>query len=89
MQTKKFDIVIVGAGLIGSALALMLAKKKSLGGNKNFTIALVERSEQLQVDANPNQRVVALGKLATDVLDEVGVMQSLSCLLYTSPSPRD
>ena len=87
MQTKKFDIVIVGAGLIGSALALMLAKKKSLGGNKNFTIALVERSEQLQVNANPNQRVVALGKLATDVLDEVGVMQSLSvdtCYPYQS-----
>ena len=69
MKTQKVDIIIVGAGLIGSTLALALAKK--------FTVALVERSSQTFDNKFPNQRVVALGKRATDMLSGVGVLNSL------------
>ena len=69
MKTQKVDIIIVGAGLIGSTLALALAKK--------FTIALVERSSQTFDNKFPNQRVVALGKRATDMLSDVGVLNNL------------
>jgi len=77
VQNKKVDIIIVGAGLIGCSLALMLAKQKSLAGNKKFTIALIERSAQLTQNKSPNQRVVALGKLATNILSDVGVINLL------------
>ena len=77
MQTKKVDIIIVGAGLIGCSLALTLAKRKHLAGNKKFVIALVERSAQITQNKSPNQRVVALGKLATDMLSDVGVLSAL------------
>ena len=85
MQSQKVDIIIVGAGLIGCSLALMLAKQKSLAGNKNFTIALVERSVQLTENKSPNQRVVALGKLATELLSQIGVIDALgrdACYSY-------
>lgn len=78
MQITKADIVIVGAGIIGSTLALALAKQTSLGGNKKLTIALVERASQTIQNKQPNQRVVALGKLATDLLSEIAVLENLS-----------
>lgn len=75
---EKFDIIIVGAGLIGAALALRLAQ------NTPLSIALLERTSALQpLDdsererAQSNQRVVALGRLATDMLNEVGVFAQL------------
>lgn len=85
MQIQKFDIIIVGAGLVGCSLALMLAKQKHLAGNKKFSIALVERSSQMTQNKSPNQRVVALGKLATDTLSDVGAINALgndACYSY-------
>lgn len=69
---KKVDIIIVGAGLIGSALALTLVQR-----NPRLSIAVVERSAQLSENVFPNQRVVALGRVATDILDSVGVLEQL------------
>ncbi len=71
MRNIRSDIVIVGAGLIGSALALWLAKYT------NFSISLVERNEPLSQPRDGNQRVVALGALATDFLQDVGVFATL------------
>lgn len=71
MRNIRSDIVIVGAGLIGSALALWLAKHTS------FSISLVERNEPLSQPREDNQRVVALGALATDFLQDVGVFAAL------------
>lgn len=65
---KKVDIIIVGAGLIGSALALTLVQR-----NPRLSIAVVERSAQLSENVFPNQRVVALGRVATDILGSVGL----------------
>ena len=71
-MTIKVDIIIVGAGLIGSALALSLAKRKP-----NLCIAIVERGPQLLDNHFPNQRVVALGRVATETLDDVGILPKL------------
>jgi len=74
MDTKHVDIIIVGAGLIGASLALSLANTKK---NKPLKIAVVERAEPLRDNLIPNQRVVALGKTATNILDELGVLAKL------------
>lgn len=72
MSKVKSDIVIVGAGLIGSALALWLAK------HSDHSIALIERNPQMAPPQQSNDRVVALGPLATNFLDDIGVLKTLS-----------
>ena len=73
MATKKrVDIAIVGAGLIGSALALWLSKKT------NLSIALIERNTPMDAPKEPNQRVVALGHLAIDFLRDIGALDLLT-----------
>lgn len=67
----KSDIAIVGAGLIGSAIALWLAK------HTNYSISLIERNVAMPLPNEANQRVVALGALATNFLDDIGVFSSL------------
>jgi len=70
-EIKKYDVIVVGAGLIGSAFALSLAK------NTECKIAIVERAPAMSQNASSNQRVVALGNAATSVLTEVGVFDKL------------
>ena len=72
MSNNSYDVVVVGAGLVGAALALLLANRAA------YKIALLERAEPLADAPNTaNQRVVALGKVAQDVLNEVGVLAAL------------
>ncbi|MBT8116100.1 MAG: FAD-dependent monooxygenase [Arenicella sp.] len=71
MSTTKYDVVVVGAGLIGATFALLLAQRS------NLKIGVVERAPELTSNPLPNQRVVALGALATALLAEVGVMSQL------------
>ena len=52
---KQYDVVIIGAGVVGSAIARELSRYK-------LSIAVLEKN--------------------LDVCNE-------TCLLYTSPSPRD
>ena len=81
MQEQEVDIAIVGAGLVGSALAIWLAQ------HTNYRIALVERNAALSKPDQANRRVVALGRLATDLLTDIGVFQTLDklhCYPYQS-----
>ena len=74
-SSKDYDVIIVGAGLIGAALALLLSKKTEL------KLAVVERAEPLKPSVESkasNQRVVALGHAAKQVLSQVGVFEQLS-----------
>jgi len=66
------DVIIVGAGLIGAAFALSLAKRRG-----DLRILLVERTAQIETNPRPNQRVLALGKLATDMLEDISIMSQL------------
>lgn len=68
----KFDVIVVGAGLIGAATALTLAKQDSA-----LKVALVERAPESDFPAHINQRVVALGSVACAVLKRVGVFERL------------
>lgn len=72
MTNKRVDIAIVGAGLIGSALALWLSQ------NTTFSVALIERNEAMNAPKEPNQRVVALGHLAIDFLSSIDVFDQLT-----------
>ena len=72
MPTVKYDIAVVGAGLIGATFALLLAKRSKL------KIVVVERAPALLKNEVPNQRVVALGTMATSLLDEIGVFDNLT-----------
>ena len=71
MRQHKVDIAIVGAGLVGAVLALWLAK------HSKYNIALIERNPAMPKPVEDNQRVVALGKLATELLNDIGVFQQL------------
>ena len=78
-SNQQYDILIVGAGLIGAACALSLAK------NTDFSIAVVERSPPISENPQANQRVVALGQIAMQVLQDIGVFAELaeeSCHSY-------
>lgn len=68
---ERYDIAIVGAGLMGSALALWLAR------NTDYRVLLIERGAPLQAQSMINQRVVALGTKATALLDSLGVFAEL------------
>lgn len=72
MSKKRVDIVIVGAGLIGTTLALWLAKHTTL------SIAVIERNKVMPIPEEPNQRVIALGHLAVSLLSDIDVFQSLN-----------
>ncbi|RBP49633.1 FAD-dependent oxidoreductase [Arenicella xantha] len=71
MRTQ-YDVVIVGAGLMGTSLALWLAQ------HTDYSIALLERAAPLPDTLPANQRVVALGTKATNLLTELGVFDTLS-----------
>jgi 2-octaprenylphenol hydroxylase len=81
MERHSYDIVVVGAGLIGAACALMLAKRTT------YSIALIERSKPMSDSSMTNMKVVALGSAATSILDELDVLPELKpdlCHPYTS-----
>lgn len=70
-MASRFDIGIVGAGLIGSALALWLNK------HSDYSVCLIEQQSALSEPEIDNQRVVALGALAHDFLDDIDVFETL------------
>lgn len=70
--TARYDVVVFGAGLIGATFALLLARRSEL------KIAVVERAAAGSFNSLPNQRVVALGALATSLLGEIGAMDKFT-----------
>jgi ubiquinone biosynthesis UbiH/UbiF/VisC/COQ6 family hydroxylase len=68
----EYDVAIVGAGMVGAALALHLASLTSLN------VCLLERAQMLEDSLPPNRRVVALGRQAIDLLSELNVFQDLT-----------
>ncbi|NND81255.1 MAG: FAD-dependent oxidoreductase [Gammaproteobacteria bacterium] len=66
-MTQQFDVIVVGAGLVGAFCALSLARASDL------KIAVVERAAPVPAEFPRNQRVVALGPLACNCLAEADV----------------
>lgn len=71
-MAQDYDVVIVGAGLIGASLALQLASQNQM------RIAVLERGSQVVEHPSPNQRVVALGGVARAILSDIGVFPQLA-----------
>jgi len=67
---SEFDIVIVGAGAVGSALAIQLAE---LG----YRIAVIDAFEPNYASSNP-ERVIALSYGSKCYLQELGVWQGIA-----------
>ena len=67
MSADRFDVVVVGAGMVGSATAALLARS-------GFGVALVEGREPAPFDATADVglRVSALSPGAADILAEAG-----------------
>lgn len=81
-HSDHFDVVVVGAGIIGACCALLLAQR-----HPDWKIAVLEQAEPISEPVDRNLKVLALGKLAQRVLSEVGVFSTLStetCFPYTA-----
>lgn len=79
--STQSDVVVIGAGLIGAALAL------DLSHHTQHRVTLLERRPPIGPPEQANLRVVALGQAAVDVLTRVGVFQALTashCHAYDS-----
>ncbi|RYG01642.1 MAG: 2-octaprenyl-6-methoxyphenyl hydroxylase, partial [Chitinophagaceae bacterium] len=76
IDTAQYDIVIVGAGLVGASLACAIAKQESA---EKLRIALVEASDETHsyVGQNFDPRVVALTLASQKLLSEIGVWESI------------
>jgi 2-octaprenylphenol hydroxylase len=72
-RRNELDAIIVGAGAVGSALALALARD-------GFEVALVEAREPKpwHADSDVDLRVVALAADARDLLDDLGVWMAIA-----------
>lgn len=77
MEKLKFDIVIVGAGIVGATLACALASRKN---SKGLTIALVDPGKKPKQytgnDVDP--RVVALTRSSQKLFTEIGVWSAIA-----------
>lgn len=71
ISKPDYDVIIVGAGLIGACFALKLAQET------HFSVLLVEQAQRLTANNSPNQRVLALSHAATELLEQVGVFFKL------------
>lgn len=67
---KHYDLVIVGGGMVGLALALALR-------NSDFTIAIVEAQPLNLAEQPVSYRVSALNLSSENMLQDLGVWQSL------------
>jgi 2-octaprenylphenol hydroxylase len=96
---QDFDVVIVGGGLVGAALALLLCRAGSQPGSSPLSIGLIEAgrfdSDLVQLaadDANFDPRVVALTHASETLFERIGVwplLKDLRRCAYQSMSVWD
>ena len=65
-QIHNYDFLIVGAGLVGSLLALSLIKKK-------FKVKIIEKHHQILKD----QRTLAINANSKDFLNQIGIWNKI------------
>ena len=63
----KYDFLIIGAGFIGSIMALMLA-------SRGLKVALIEKNKNLSIS---DDRTTALSQGTTRILDEINCWREL------------
>ena len=72
-------IAIIGAGISGLFIANLFK------GNKDYQVTIYEKKTSLEIGEGYG---IQLSVNSVKLLNKLG-FSSLSCLLYTSPSPRD
>lgn len=80
MQDSHFDVVVIGGGMVGAALACGLAQQQ-------FRVAVVERAEPAPFDAAraPDVRISAIGASSVALLQQLNVwprVQAMRCAPY-------
>ncbi|MBU2869425.1 FAD-dependent monooxygenase [Colwellia sp. E2M01] len=68
---QKFDVLIVGAGMVGLTLALALRKTSQL------TIAMVDTQAVTELDDNIDVRVSAINVASKNIFSNIGVWQTI------------
>lgn len=73
MSSTDYDVIIVGAGMVGTALASLLVRS-------NFSVALVEAHEPTAFDqqAEVGLRVAAISPGSAAILEQAGVWKQIS-----------
>ena len=73
MSERNYDIIIIGAGMVGAATASLLSRS-------GFSVALVEAREPREFDseADVGLRVSAISPGSAAVLDQAGVWKAIS-----------
>ena len=77
-MTQAFDVVIVGAGMVGAALATGL-------GRSGFTVALIDQAEPIgfQAELPPDIRVSAISAGSERYLEELGAWPAIMAMRAT------
>jgi 2-octaprenylphenol hydroxylase len=72
MSDRVFDVLVVGAGMVGAAAACLLSRS-------GFSVAIVEsrRPEPFDPDADTGLRVSAFSPGSTDILSESGAWRQI------------
>ncbi|BAN95545.1 ubiquinone biosynthesis hydroxylase [Plautia stali symbiont] len=75
MQDSQFDVVVVGGGMVGAALACGLAQQQ-------FRVAVIERAEPAAFDASlaPDIRISAIGASSVALLRQLNVWQRVQAM---------
>lgn len=78
-MTQAFDVVIVGAGMVGAALATGL-------GRNGFTVALIDQAEPagFQAELPPDIRVSAISAGSERYLEELGAWPEIMAMRATT-----
>ena len=87
LEEDTFDVVVVGGGVVGTGSALDAA-------TRGLNVALVEARDFAAGTSSRSSKMFHGGLRYLEQLDfglvaEALHERELSCLLYTSPSPRD
>lgn len=68
---KKYDLLIIGGGMVGLTLALAVRKLTSL------TVAIADISPITELSATPELRVSAINAASQEILTQLGVWQTI------------